>query len=317
MAKSSESGSSMKSEPKAVSAALSRDWRGSEQLGAATVSRGPVRDALRQLWMSPSAVAGAAILTLIILLSIIAPWIAPHDPIRMSAGENLLPPSTTYLFGTDQYGRDMFSRVLLGASISLRLGVIAVAIAASVGTFLGLISGYSGGFVDRVIMRIIDVMLAFPGILLALIIVAVLGPGLNNAMVAVGIGAVPTYGRLVRSSVLSAKENLYIEAARSVGATDLTIIRRHLLPNIAAPIIVLSTLGMGTAIISGAALSFLGLGAQPPNPEWGAMLSTGRDFLRGQWWISTIPGLAIMLTVMAVNLLGDGLRDALDPRLRQ
>ena len=284
--------------------------------GRGAAARGPVREALRQLRRSPGAMAGAVLFGLLLLTAIAAPWIAPHDPIRMAPNDILMAPNRTYLLGTDQYGRDVLSRILLGTPISLTLGVISVGIAATVGTCLGLAVGYWGGMTDKIIMRVIDVMMAFPGILLALAVVAVLGPGLYNVMIAVGISGIPTYARMVRGSVLSAKENLYVDAARALGAVDVTIMWRHVLPNVVAPIIVLATLGLGTAILSGASLSYLGLGAQPPTPEWGSMLSTGRDYLRSQWWISTFPGLAIMLTVMAVNLLGDGLRDALDPRLR-
>lgn len=260
--------------------------------------------------------AGAALFCALVLVAVAAPWIAPHDPIRMAPNDILLAPGWTYPLGTDQYGRDVLSRILLGAPISLTLGLISVGIAATIGTCLGLAVGYWGGWTDKTVMRCIDVMMAFPGILLALVVVAVLGAGLNNVMIAVGISGIPAYVRMVRGSVLSAKQNLYVDAARALGAVDVTIMRRHVFPNVVAPVIVLATLGLGTAILSGAALSYLGLGAQPPTPEWGSMLSTGRDYLRGQWWISTFPGLAIMLTVMAVNLLGDGLRDALDPRLR-
>jgi peptide/nickel transport system permease protein len=281
-----------------------------------TTARGPVRDAIRQLRRSRNARIGGTMLSFLTIITLAAPWIAPYDPIRMSPNDILQPPGARFPLGTDQFGRDVFSRILLGAPLSLMLGVISVTIAGTVGTLLGLAVGYWGGWTERIVMRCIDVMLAFPGILLALSVVAVLGPGLNNVMIAVGIGGIPTFARIVRGSVLSARENVYVEAARALGAADLAIVARHVLPNVVAPIIVLATLGMGTAILSGAALSYLGLGAQPPAPEWGAMLSTGRDFLRGYWWISTFPGLAILLTVMAINLLGDGLRDALDPRLR-
>jgi peptide/nickel transport system permease protein len=280
------------------------------------ISRGPVREALHQLRRSPGAMAGATLFAILVLVAVLAPWLAPHDPIRMAPNDILLPPGGSYLLGTDQYGRDVLSRILLGTPISLTLGLISVGIAGLIGTSLGLAVGYWGGTTDSIVMRGIDVMMAFPGILLALAVVAVLGPGLYNVMIAVGLAGIPSYTRIVRGSVLSAKENLYVEAARALGAVDATIMWRHVLPNVVAPIIVLATLGLGTAILSGASLSYLGLGAQPPTPEWGSMLSTGRDYLRGQWWISTFPGLAIMLTVMAVNLLGDGLRDALDPRLR-
>jgi peptide/nickel transport system permease protein len=209
----------------------------------------------------------------------------------------------------------VFSRVVYGGRVSLLVGPIAVTIALVPGVLIGLVAGYYGRWLDSVLMRVIDVMLAFPGILLALGIVAVLGPSLTSLMIAVGIAAIPTYARLTRASVLSARENLYVDAARVVGARDAEILSRHILPNIVAPIIVVSTLGVGAAILVAAALSFLGLGSQPPTAEWGRMLSEGRQYLREQWWIATFPGVAIMLTVLALNLLGDGLRDALDPRL--
>ena len=206
--------------------------------------------------------------------------------------------------------------MLHGARISLAVGLVAVAIAVGLGTPIGLVSGYYGGRLDVLLMRAVDVMLAFPGILLALAIVSVLPPSPGNLMIAVGIAAVPTYARLVRATVLAAKEHLYVEAARAVGGRDRRILVHYLLPNIVAPLIVTATLGLGTAILSAAALSFLGLGSQPPQPEWGRMLSEGRDYLREAWWISTFPGLGIMAAVLGMNLLGDGLRDVLDPRLR-
>jgi ABC-type dipeptide/oligopeptide/nickel transport system permease subunit len=207
--------------------------------------------------------------------------------------------------------------VVFGARISLIVGVVSVVIATLLGVSMGLVAGYFGGVADALIMRLVDVMLAFPGILLALVIVAVLGPDLLNAMVAVGISAAPTYARVTRGAVLQTKTNLYIEAATVAGVPTWQIVLRHLLPNILGPIVVVTTLGVAGAIITGASLSFLGLGAKPPTPEWGLMLSEGRNFLRQAWWITTFPGLAIMLTVLAINLLGDGLRDALDPRMQR
>jgi peptide/nickel transport system permease protein len=262
------------------------------------------------------AVVGLVILGGLALMALGAPWLSPRDPIRTAARDALQPPGARFVLGSDQFGRDVASRVLHGARVSLTVGLIAVSIAVALGAPLGLVSGYYGGRLDGLIMRVMDVLLAFPGILLALAIVSVLTPGLTNVMIAVGLSAVPTYARLVRASVLSARENLYVEAARALGGRDLGILTRYILPNVVAPLIVTATLGLGTAILSAAALGFLGLGSQPPQPEWGRMLSEGRDYLREAWWISTFPGLGIMLTVLAMNLLGDGLRDVLDPRLQ-
>jgi len=270
----------------------------------------------RRLARQRGAVLGVAILAALALLAVGAPWWSPRDPIRTAPREALQPPGGRYLLGTDQFGRDVASRVLFGARISLTVGLVAVSIAVLVGAPLGLVSGFYGGRLDSLVMRVMDVLLAFPGILLALAIVSVLTPGLGNVMIAVGLAAVPTYARLMRATALSAREFLYVEAARAIGARDLFILARYILPNVIAPLIVTATLGLGAAILSAAALSFLGLGSQPPTPEWGRMLSEGRDYLREAWWISTFPGVAIMLTVLAMNLLGDGLRDVLDPRLK-
>jgi peptide/nickel transport system permease protein len=272
--------------------------------------------ALRRLTRHRGALLGLVILAALALMALAAPWLSPRDPIKTSPREALQAPGPRFVLGSDQFGRDVASRALHGARISLTVGLIAVAIAVALGTPVGLLSGYYGGRVDGFVMRIVDVLLAFPGILLALAIVSVLSPGLNNVMIAVGLAAVPNYARLVRASVLSAREQLYVEAARALGSRDLWIVARYILPNVVAPLIVTATLGLGTAILSAAALSFLGLGSQPPQPEWGRMLSEGRDYLREAWWISTVPGVGIMLTVLAMNLLGDGLRDVLDPRLK-
>jgi peptide/nickel transport system permease protein len=262
------------------------------------------------------ALLGLLILAALGTMAVAAPWLATRDPIRTAAREALQPPGARFLLGSDQFGRDVASRVVYGARVSLLVGLISVSIAVALGAPLGLVSGYYGGRLDALIMRVMDVLLAFPGILLALAIVSVLSPGLGNVMIAVGLSAVPGYARLVRATVLAARENLYVEAARALGGRDGGILVRDILPNVVAPLIVTATLGLGGAILSAAALSFLGLGSQPPQPEWGRMLSEGRDYLREAWWISTFPGLGILLTVLAMNLVGDGLRDVLDPRLK-
>jgi peptide/nickel transport system permease protein len=271
---------------------------------------------LRRTLRSKGALGGVIILLLLALAALAAPVLPLADPIRIDTPRALYSPGLPFLFGSDQYGRDVFSRVVFGSRVSLIVGPIAVGIALVPGVTVGLLAGYYGRWTDAVLMRVVDVMLAFPGILLALGIVAVLGPSLTSLMVAVGISSIPTYARLTRASVLTAREQLYVDAARVIGANDGTILLRHILPNVVAPIIVVGTLGVGAAILIAATLSFLGLGSQPPIPEWGRMLSEGRQYLREQWWIATFPGLAIMLTVLALNMLGDGLRDALDPRLK-
>jgi peptide/nickel transport system permease protein len=259
---------------------------------------------------------GLGIVLFLLLVALFQNTLAPQNPIQINILYALQGPGPAHWMGTDQYGRDVYSRVVHGSRISLSVGAISVGIAATAGTAVGLVAGYYGGPLDNLLMRIIDVLLAFPGILLALGIVSLLGPSLHNLMIAVGTAGIPLYARLVRGCVLVAREQLYVEAARAIGVPVRMILARHILPNVVAPIIVAATLGMGTAILSAASLSFIGLGSQPPTPEWGRMLSEGRDYLRGAWWISTFPGLAIMLTVLGVNLLGDGLRDVLDPRLR-
>jgi len=274
----------------------------------------PLTIALQRMRGSHGFVLGAIIVALMVTMAITAPLIAPHNPLEYQPHIRLNPPSSQYPFGTDGLGRDVFSRVIYGSRYSTWIGLISISISLVIGGTLGLISGYYVGWIDNIIMRCMDVMFAFPGILLALFIAAILGPGLSNLMIALGISAIPGYARVTRSSVLSVKEKEYVEAARSIGCNDFIIIFRHILPNVVAPLIVLSTLGLGSRILSAAALSFIGLGAQPPTPEWGLMLNEGRMYLRTAWWITTFPGLAIMLTVLGLNMLGDGLRDAFDPR---
>jgi peptide/nickel transport system permease protein len=277
--------------------------------------RGRVRTFLRRLARRPSAFVSAVVLLLVILAALAAPLIAPDSPNAISPDLRKAP-SHAHPFGTDEVGRDVLSRVIYGGRVSLRVGVIAIGIALIAGTLFGLTAGYKGGWVDSVIMRVMDIMLAFPGFLLAIAIVAILGPGLYNVMIAVGIEAIPVYARTARGSVLSAKEEEYVLGARAIGLGHARILFRYILPNILAPLIVLATLGVGIAILSAAGLSYLGLGAQPPTAEWGAMLSAARAFIRQAWWMSTFPGIAIMLVVLALNLFGDGLREILDPRVR-
>jgi peptide/nickel transport system permease protein len=277
--------------------------------------RSPRAIAIQQLRRNRGAVAGLIVCTIIVLASVFAPQIAPYDPLLISPQDYLQPPSPAHWFGTDSYGRDVFSRTLYGGRISLSVGLFSVVIAAVIGVVLGLLAGYLGSIVDGTIMRFIDMLMAFPGLLLALGVVALLGPGITNVIIAVGISGIPSYARTVRGCVLSAREEVYVEAARSIGCRNWHIIFRHLLPNVIGPVIVISTLDIAWAILTASSLSFLGLGTQPPTPEWGVMLSEGRGALREAAWQTTFPGLMIMLTVLSVNLFGDGLRDALDPRM--
>ena len=264
-----------------------------------------------------AAVVGMAILLTIILVAIFADMLAPCDPYLQVYAEALQPPSAAHLFGTDEFGRDIFSRVLYGARISLLVGVVSVAIACVLGSLLGASAGYFGGAYDAVVMRCMDVLLAIPSLLLNLSIVAALGKRVFNMMLAVGVSNIPRYCRIMRASVLQIKNTEYVDAARVSGASHMFIILRHIIPNCLAPIIVQATLSVGSAIIACAGLSFLGVGIPAPIPEWGAMLSNGKDFLRHNAYITIFPGLAIMLTVLSLNLMGDGLRDAFDPKLRR
>ena len=281
-------------------------------------SRGarPGAKALRRFVRHPGGMLGFVLLVALLLVALFAPLVAPYDPLKVDPINAVMPPSSEHWMGTDTLGRDQLSRVIFGARISLRLGIVSVGIAMSLGVLLGVLAGYLGGRVDATIMRIVDILLAFPSLVLALIAVFALGPGLTNAMIAVGISSIPAYARITRAEVLSAKENLYVQSAQALGAPAGNVMFRHILPNIIAPNIVMGALGTGSAILAGAALSFLGLGAQAPTPEWGLMLSQGRGFMSLAWWLTVFPGLGIMATVMSMNLLGDGLRDVLDPRLR-
>jgi len=270
----------------------------------------------RRLRRSSSLVMGAVIVGAVVAAAIFAPYLAPYDPIEQEFTNQLRPPSAVHLFGTDEFGRDIFSRVVSGAAIALNVGILADLIATVLGVLLGVVAGYAGGRLDALVTRVIDVMLAFPYLLLAMIVVAILGPGLTNAMIAIAVVYTPQFARVVRSVVLSVKEQDLVEAARAIGAGPLRILARCILPNIVSPVIVMATLTVGFMIVETAGLSFLGLGASPPTPEWGSMLATGRSFMLTAPWIATFPGLAILVTVVAFNLVGDGLRDLLDPRLR-
>lgn len=273
-----------------------------------------VRLTVRRIVRSRVLVAGACITLVVVLASLIGPWLAPYNPQAMNLSQTLLPPSWQHLTGTDSFGRDMFSRLLYGGRIALLTGFSAVAIASGVGCFLGFGAGYAGGWVDNVVQRAMDLMLAFPDLLLAFLIIAVLGPGLANAILAIGISAIPVYARLARAEVLKLRRTEFVEAAHALGSSSRRVLSRHVVPNSLSPILVLMGLGVASAILTEAALSFIGLGAQPPSPDWGATLFQAQNFIETQWWLPTFPGLAIMITSLGFNLLGDGLRDLLDPR---
>ena len=272
---------------------------------------------LRLLRQNPSAVAGFIIIALMVLMALCASFLSPYDPIRISLKDRLSPPSLIHLFGTDELGRDILSRIMYGSRISLRIGVFVILIAGGIGSVLGAISGYLGKKVDNLIMRVMDVLLSFPPLVLALALAAALGPSLNNAILAVAVVMIPKFARLVRGEALAVKEKQFIAAARASGAKSLWIVFHHILPNCFSSVIILGTLILGETILIAASLSFIGLGAQPPTPEWGAMVSVGRKFLMDQWWYATFPGLFILITVIGFNIFGDALRDILDPRIRR
>ena len=264
-----------------------------------------------------AAVISAAVLLGMIVIAVFGPSLAPYDPVKIGVGGRLERPGGEHLFGTDQFGRDVLSRVIYGTRLTLQASVIAVVVAAGIGVPLGLLAGYAGKVTDNIISRLVDILLAFPGILLALIVVAILGTGLAKVQLAVGVSLIPAYARLVRGSVLSAKENVYVEAARAGGCGAFRIATRHILPNIFVPLLVLSTTAVGWAIIIATSINFIGLGVQPPTPEWGADLGAARSYLGVAWWPGTFPGLAILVTILSINLIGDGLQNALDPRLKR
>jgi len=274
------------------------------------------KDAWKRLKRNKLAMFGLAIVTILIFFAIFAPLIAPYDPINRVKGDSLLGPSKTYIFGTDLLGRDILSRVIYGSRISLEVGIIAVGISVIIGLTLGAISGYFGNISDTIIMRIADIFFAFPYILGAIAIMTVLGPGIINIFIAIGLLGWASFARIFRGSILSIKNKEYIEAARALGASNIRIITKHIFPNAFAPIIVYATMNVGTAIIVEAALSFLGIGVQPPTPAWGKMLSEALDYIDVAPWMMVFPGLAILITVLGFVLLGDGLRDAFDPKLK-
>jgi len=284
---------------------------------SATLSQpGPARRALRRLLARRAAVFGLAVVALMALLALAAPWIAPFDPLATSWKSVRKAPSLLHWFGTDEVGRDLFSRVIWGGRASMAAGLISVSIAVGIGVPLGMLAGYVGGLLDAAISRLTDAMLAIPFLILAIALAAFLGPSLGNAMIAIGVTATPIFVRLSRGQVLAVRAEEYVEAARAVGNPPARILLRHILPNILPPVIVQATLAIAAAIIAEASLSFLGLGQQPPSPSWGSMLNTAQRFLTQAPWMAVFPGLAIFITVLAFNLLGDGLRDALDPRSR-
>ncbi len=284
------------------------------QRGEAT--RGRVRAAWRALRRNRAALIGAFILLVWFFIALTAPYIIPYDPDQQNLADRLQPPNITHWFGTDELGRDIFSRVLYGARISIPIGLIVVALSSLMGMFVGGISGYIGGLFDEIVMRVADAVLAFPSLVLAMAITAALGPSINNAMLAIVVVLWPTYARVMRGQVLAIKSMEFIEAAHAIGVPNWRIFLRHVLPNSYTPILVKATLDVGNAIIIAAGLSFIGLGAVPPTPEWGAMISMGR-LKFAQWWIATFPGLAMFTVIIGFNFLGDGLRDILDPRIRR
>lgn len=299
-----------------------KNWRRNVAMAAMpTVNENRVRTPRHEFWRrfrrQPVAMTAGLFVLLLILLAICAPWIVPFDAENYFDYDRLTEgPSAMHWFGVDSLGRDIFSRVLTGTRLSLVSGFVSVAIGAAIGTLLGLLAGYYEGWWDRIIMRISDVLFAFPGILLAIAVVAVMGTGMANVIIAVAIFSIPAFARLVRGNTLVLKHMTYIESARSIGASDMTIILRHILPGTISSIVVYFTMRIGTSIITAASLSFLGLGAQPPTPEWGAMLNEARADMVMAPHVAIFPSLAIFLTVLAFNLLGDGLRDALDPKLK-
>lgn len=278
---------------------------------------GYLRAAVRRLKRDKAAIAGCIVIVALLIMAILAPIITPYDPIKQNYDKLLLPPSPRHPLGTDQYGRDLLTRIIFGCRYALLIGVGVVTIQLVVGVTLGLVAGYYGGFIESIIMRLTDVMLAIPSVVLAVTIAGFLGGGIQNVIIAVGAIGWRAYTRLVCAQVLSAKEETFVESARAIGCSNLRIIMRHILPYSLAPVIAYTSISVAVAILWAAALSFLGLGAQPPTPEWGAMLADGREFMMDAWWIATFPGIAIMITVLGFNFFGDALRNALDPKMER
>ncbi|MDR3280290.1 MAG: ABC transporter permease [Synergistaceae bacterium] len=288
-----------------------------EEFTPRSKKKSQISEILKRLLMNHAAVVGMLIMLILIFAAIFADYVAPYSYEQQNLNEMFARPSLKHLFGTDNFGRDIFSRVIYGARISLFIGLTSVVLGCISGGALGAIAAYYGGRADNIIMRVLDVMNSIPNLLLAISLSASMGAGVGNAMIAIGITSIPIYARVVRAAVMTVKEQEYIEAARVLGVSNRRIILRHILPNSLAPIIVQASLGIAGAIITTASLSFIGLGVVPPTPEWGGMLSAGRQYIRNHWHMVTFPGLAIMITVMSFNLFGDGLRDALDPRLKR
>lgn len=263
------------------------------------------------------AMSGGLVVCFLFILSLLAPYLTPYDPNAIDAYRVLTPPSPEHWFGTDELGRDVLTRVIYGARISLKVGFVAVGIAVAIGTLVGLLAGYYGGWTDGVLMRLVDIMLCFPTFFLILAVIAMLEPSIWYIMIIIGLTGWMGVARLVRAEVLSLREREFIMAARAIGASDLRIIFRHILPNAMSPVLVSATLGVAGAILTESALSFLGIGVQPPLPSWGNILTSGKDYIEFAWWLSLFPGLAILVTVLSYNLVGEGIRDALDPRLNR
>ena len=270
--------------------------------------------ASRDLRCNPLTLLGGIIVCFLGLLAVFGPMITPYDPTAQNLPNRLRSPSLAHPLGTDQFGRDLLTRIVYGARFSLSIALAVTVIRIVIGTAIGLVAGYVGGWIDEILMRFVDIQLSFPGLILALVVAGILGPSLRNLLIALAVVGWSTYARVVRGSVLSIKNRRYVDAARLAGTPRRRLFSRHLLPNVITPVVVIATLNLGTVVLSTAGLSFIGVGAQPPTPEWGTMLAGGREYIRQAWWIVTAPGVAIMLTVLGFNLLGDGLRDMLDPR---